>query len=129
MIAAPKAVEPLVAALSIAFTRQTFQRVVVLVLGAILSFRRRIVTVPARRDAPRHACWACSNLPRTRVRGRQLGSLAGKTNSVSALCGTRGGIVVTRAPVKSKTPLSLVDHGGHSKRVMGLEPTTFTLAT
>ena len=36
MIAAPKAVEPLVAALSIAFTRQTFQRVVVLVLGAIL---------------------------------------------------------------------------------------------
>ena len=43
--------------------------------------------------------------------------------------GTRGGIVVTRAPVKGKTPLSLVDHGGQQQRVMGFEPTTFTLAT
>ena len=40
-----------------------------------------------------------------------------------------GGIVVTRAHVKSKTPLSLVDNGGQAKRVMGFEPTTFTLAT
>ena len=43
--------------------------------------------------------------------------------------GTRGRIVVTRAHVKGKTPLSLVDHGGQEQRVIGLEPTTFTLAT
>lgn len=52
MIAVPKAAERLVAALSIAFTRPTFQRVVVLILGAILSFRPRTVTVPAHRDGP-----------------------------------------------------------------------------
>ena len=40
----PKAAEPLVAPFSIAFTRPTFQRVVVLILGAILSLRRRTVT-------------------------------------------------------------------------------------
>ena len=43
--------------------------------------------------------------------------------------GARGRIVVTRAHVKGKTPLSLVDHGGQEQRVIGLEPTTFTLAT
>ena len=41
----------------------------------------------------------------------------------------RGEIVVTRAPVQRKTPLSLVDNGGQEQRVMGFEPTTFTLAT
>ena len=54
----PKAAEPLVAALSTAFTRPTFQRVVILILGAILSLRRRTVTArcelpglsPARAD-------------------------------------------------------------------------------
>jgi len=69
------------------------------------------------------------NLARTRVHGRQFRSLAGKTNGVSGVVGTRGGIVVTRAQVKGKTPLSLVDHGGQQQRVIGLEPTTFTLAT
>ncbi len=39
-----QAVEPLVSAFSIAFSRQTFQRVVVLILAAILSFRRRTIT-------------------------------------------------------------------------------------
>ncbi len=41
MVAVPKAAEPLVAVLSIAFTRPTFQRVVILIFGAILSLRRR----------------------------------------------------------------------------------------
>ena len=40
----PKAAEPLIAAFSIAFTRPTFQRVVVLILGAIMSVRQRTVT-------------------------------------------------------------------------------------
>jgi len=40
----PRAAEPLVAAFSIAFTQRTFQRVVLLILGAILSPRRRTVT-------------------------------------------------------------------------------------
>lgn len=40
----PKAAEPLVARLSIPFTARTFQRVVILLLGAILSMRRRTVT-------------------------------------------------------------------------------------
>jgi hypothetical protein len=40
----PKAAEPLVWAFSVAFSRPTFQRVVVLILGAILSLRRRTVT-------------------------------------------------------------------------------------
>jgi hypothetical protein len=40
----PKAAEPLISAFSVAFSRRTFQRVVVLMLGAILSLRRRTVT-------------------------------------------------------------------------------------
>lgn len=40
----PAAAEPLIAAFSVAFTRQTFQRVVVLILGATLSLRHRTVT-------------------------------------------------------------------------------------
>src|SRR5687768_10155484 len=39
-----KAAQPLVAAFSVAFTRPTFQRVVILILGAILTPRRRTVT-------------------------------------------------------------------------------------
>ena len=48
MVTIPKAAEPLVAAFSIAFTRPTFQRVVLLFLGAILSLRRRTVTAMLR---------------------------------------------------------------------------------
>ena len=44
MFTFPKAAEPLISALSIAFTARTFQRVVVLMVGAILSLRRRTVT-------------------------------------------------------------------------------------
>ena len=40
----PKAAEPLVAAFSVAFTRPTFQRVTLLILGAILSLRQRTIT-------------------------------------------------------------------------------------
>jgi DDE superfamily endonuclease len=40
----PKAAEPLVCAFSVAFTARTFQRVLILILGAILSLRRRTVT-------------------------------------------------------------------------------------
>ena len=44
MFTLPKAAQPLVRAFSAAFTRPTFQRVVVLILGAILSPRHRTVT-------------------------------------------------------------------------------------
>ncbi|MCQ3922589.1 MAG: hypothetical protein DPW13_16755, partial [Planctomycetes bacterium] len=40
----PQAAEPLISAFSIAFSRRTFQRVGVLILGAILSLRRRTIT-------------------------------------------------------------------------------------
>jgi len=40
----PKAAEPLLSAFSVAFTRPTFQRVIILFLGAILSLRHRTVT-------------------------------------------------------------------------------------
>jgi hypothetical protein len=40
----PKAAEPLIAPFSIAFTRPTFQRVTVLILGAIMAVRQRTVT-------------------------------------------------------------------------------------
>ena len=43
--------------------------------------------------------------------------------------GTRARIVVTSARVKRKTPLSGLDNGVQTKRVMRFEPTTFTLAT
>ena len=48
----PKAAEPLVAAFSIAFTRPTFQRVTVLILGAILALRQRTVTGILRAVGP-----------------------------------------------------------------------------
>jgi len=40
----PKAAEPLITAFSVAFSRPTFQRVVLLIVGAILALRRRTVT-------------------------------------------------------------------------------------
>ena len=44
MFTLPKAAEPLVRAFSVAFTRPTFQRVTLLILGDILSLRRRTIT-------------------------------------------------------------------------------------
>ncbi len=52
MLSVPKAAEPLVSAFSVAFTRPTFQRVVVLFLGAILSLRHRTVTGMLRAVGP-----------------------------------------------------------------------------
>ncbi|HUO10629.1 MAG TPA: transposase [Phycisphaerae bacterium] len=52
MWSVPKAAEPLVSAFSIAFTRPTFQRVLVLMLGAILSLRQRTVTAMLRAAGP-----------------------------------------------------------------------------
>lgn len=74
----PKAAEPLVSAFSIAFTRPTFQRVTVLILGAILAFRQRTVTGILRAVGPlakghwsdfhRVVCWRVwSNWPLGRV--------------------------------------------------------------
>jgi hypothetical protein len=40
----PKAAEPLISCFSVAFTRPTFQRVIVLIVGAILALRQRTVT-------------------------------------------------------------------------------------
>ncbi len=48
MLCLPKAAQPLVSAFSVAFTRPTFQRAVVLILGAILSLRQRTVTAMLR---------------------------------------------------------------------------------
>ena len=77
----PKAAEPLVAAFSIAFTRPTFQRVTVLILGAILALRQRTVTGILRAVGPlarghwsdfhRVLCWRVwSNWPLGRVLAR-----------------------------------------------------------
>jgi len=44
MFTLPKAAEPLVRAFSVAFTRPTFQRVTLWILGDILSLRRRTIT-------------------------------------------------------------------------------------
>lgn len=44
MFTLPKAAEPLISGFSIAFSARTFQRVVVLLIGAILSLRQRTVT-------------------------------------------------------------------------------------
>ncbi|MBL8880597.1 MAG: hypothetical protein JNG88_15900 [Phycisphaerales bacterium] len=51
MFTLPKAAEPLISAFSIAFTARTFQRFVVLLIGAILSPRRPTVT---------RVCWDSS---------------------------------------------------------------------
>ena len=69
------------------------------------------------------------NLARARVHGGQFWSLAGKTRDNLRIWETNEPIVVTRARVKSKTPLSFVDNGGQYERVKGLEPSTFTFAT
>src|SRR2546425_686018 len=52
MVRLPRAAEPLVSAFSVAFTRPTFQRVVLLMLGAILSLRHRTVTGMLRAVGP-----------------------------------------------------------------------------
>ena len=52
MFRMPKAAEPLISAFSIAFTRPTFNRAVVLMLGAILSLRHRTVTGMLRAVGP-----------------------------------------------------------------------------
>jgi hypothetical protein len=59
MVRVPKAAEPLIAAFSVAFTRPTFQRVVVLILGAILSLRHRTVTGMLRGRCPFEVVYAC----------------------------------------------------------------------
>jgi DDE superfamily endonuclease len=52
MLRLPKAAEPLVSAFSVAFTRPTFQRVLVLFLGAVLSLRHRTITGMLRAVGP-----------------------------------------------------------------------------
>lgn len=52
MLSLPKAAEPLISAFSIAFTARTFQRVLVLLVGAILVLRRRTVTNVLRAMGP-----------------------------------------------------------------------------
>jgi hypothetical protein len=52
MLRLPKAAEPLICAFSVAFTRPTFQRVTVLILGAILCVRQRTVTAMLRAVGP-----------------------------------------------------------------------------
>lgn len=52
MFSLPRAAEPLISALSIAFTARTFQRFVLLVVGAILSPRRRTVTAVLQTVGP-----------------------------------------------------------------------------
>ncbi len=52
MLSIPKAAQPLVSTFSVAFTRPTFQRVTVLILGAILAPRQRTVTNVLRTVGP-----------------------------------------------------------------------------
>ncbi len=85
---------------------------------------------PVHIRSPSHlAVYLALNLARTRVHGRRFWSLAGKTNGVSGIRGALRVLDLTRARVKSWTPVSLVVRGGQGQRVKGLEPSTFTLAT
>lgn len=52
MVSLPKAAEPLVSAFSVAFTRPTFQRFTLLIIGAILCLRQRTVTAMLRTLGP-----------------------------------------------------------------------------
>ncbi len=52
MLSIPKPAQPLVSTFSVAFTRPTFQRVTVLILGAILAPRQRTVTNVLRTVGP-----------------------------------------------------------------------------
>jgi hypothetical protein len=60
MFCVPKAAEPLVSAFSVAFTRPTFQRAAILMIGAILSVRQRTVTAILRTLGPlAKGHWSC----------------------------------------------------------------------
>ncbi len=76
-----------------------------------------------------HRVYLALNLARTRVHGRPFWSPAGKTGDAGRGRKALGGIVVSRTHVKGKAPLSRLDNGRQEKRVIGFEPTTFTLAT
>ena len=52
MFALPAAAEPLVCLFSVAFTRPTFQRVTLLIVGAVLALRQRTVTAMLRTLGP-----------------------------------------------------------------------------
>jgi len=52
MFVLPKAAEPLISSFSVAFTRPTFQRVCLLIVGAILALRHRTVTSILRTMGP-----------------------------------------------------------------------------
>jgi len=59
VLSLPQAAEPLISAFSIAFTARTFQRVVVLLVGAILSLRQRTVTALLQVVGPlAHGHWS-----------------------------------------------------------------------
>jgi hypothetical protein len=59
VFAFPKAAEPLISVFSVAFSARTFQRVVLLILGAILSLRRRTVTAIVSSVGPlAHGHWS-----------------------------------------------------------------------
>jgi hypothetical protein len=82
MLSLPKAAEPLVSCFSVAFTRPTFQRAIVLIFGAILSFRHRTVAGMLRAAGPlAQGHWSdfhrvlCRRVWSTRVLGRVLAAL------------------------------------------------------
>ena len=64
-----------------------------------------------------------------RVHVGHFASLVVKTGGLLGKNESRYRIVVTSAPVKSWTRWSLAERTGRGQRVMGFEPTTFTLAT
>ncbi len=82
-----------------------------------------------RRDRVRHQAWARQGLIEM-APGNVIDydRIRKRINELGQRFRIRG-IAVTRAPVKRKPPLSTVDNAGHQKRVIGFEPTTFTLAT
>lgn len=63
MFTLPQAAEPLITAFSVAFSQRTFQRFVVLIVGAVLALRRRTVTAVLQAAGPLvHGHW--SDYPR-----------------------------------------------------------------
>lgn len=82
MFTLPKAAEPLIRAFSVAFTRPTFQRVTLLILGAILSLRHRTITGILRALGPlAKGHWSdfhrvlCCRVWSTCALGRVLGAM------------------------------------------------------
>src|SRR4051812_40648584 len=99
MLRIPAAAEPLLASLSVAFSRPTFQRVVLLVLGAVVTPGRRTVAAVLRTMRPL-ACGHFSSYHRV---------LSGARWSLWAAGRTLAGAVLAHLPEGQPVVLAVDD--------------------